>query len=207
VQSHEGFGTRVVKCSVECGFESEETGEVMPSLLLDAASFGGLVTRKGPCGKALIGWFRDNWDRNEYASFSTKAEWGWRMDAVGKGAKVEDATEIVQAATQQLQAAKKELTDTANQIERLSNVVLPMLAEKVTQLRSARMGLVSEVNASLGALRDIRQFFIESDYEKEVKRLEQFLGLCDRLKQLRQDGTLDVVSDVVIRLATQEVSK
>jgi hypothetical protein len=63
------------------------------------------------------------------------------------------------------------------------------------------MAAVNEISQSLQALRDIRKFFIESDYATEVGRLREFVALCEQVQRLKENGTLDAISDAILRLA------
>jgi hypothetical protein len=51
------------------------------------------------------------------------------------------------------------------------------------------------------ALGDVRQFFLEDDYKKEIARLHEFIDLCERLKALKEEGLLDAVSDIILKLS------
>lgn len=71
-------------------------------------------------------------------------------------------------------------------------------------IRSNRMNIVSECAHVVGALKDVRQFFLGPDYEREQKRLSDFVDLCERLKVLKDSGFLDTVADTMLRLAATE---
>jgi len=74
----------------------------------------------------------------------------------------------------------------------------------VQTVRSQRMTTVSECSSVVNALKDVRQFFLGPDYEREQKRLVEFVDLCERLKRLKDSGFLDTVADTMIRLASSE---
>jgi hypothetical protein len=71
----------------------------------------------------------------------------------------------------------------------------------IEDVRNSRFALVSEAATMAKSLREVRQFFIDKDYEKEINRLREFVELCERLVALKKDGTLDAVSDTMLRLA------
>jgi len=71
-------------------------------------------------------------------------------------------------------------------------------------VRSKRMTIVSECASVVNALKDVRQFFLGPDYERETKRLAEFVELCERMKALKDSGFLDTVADTMIRLASTE---
>jgi hypothetical protein len=83
----------------------------------------------------------------------------------------------------------------------LADIVQPSLMKQAQDLRSARMTVVSEVQQALGAMRDVRKFFLESDYETEMARLERFVKVCRELQALKDDGVLDAVCDSSLRLS------
>lgn len=68
-------------------------------------------------------------------------------------------------------------------------------------VRAWRMAITNERDLSLAALADIRKFFLSGDHEKEMSRLENFVRTCERLRSLAQDGTLEKVADVMLKLA------
>lgn len=76
---------------------------------------------------------------------------------------------------------------------RLSEQMLP-------QARSWRMAVDSELKQTLVAFGDIRKFFISPEHELEVKRLREFVDLCERLQKLKEAGFLDRVVDVILKL-------
>ena len=74
--------------------------------------------------------------------------------------------------------------------------------DAVLKVRSNRMASVTEASTVVNALKDVRQFFLGSDYEKETKRLAEFVDLCERLKKLKDSGFLDTVADTMLRLSS-----
>lgn len=75
---------------------------------------------------------------------------------------------------------------------------LPKHTEK---LRAWRMMVEREKDMSLKALRELRQFFLESEHEREMMRLNEFVSMAERLAKLAKDGTLEKVADVMLKLA------
>lgn len=69
------------------------------------------------------------------------------------------------------------------------------------ELRGTRFSAVSETTQMLSPLKELRQFFLGKDYDEEIKRLKEFVELCERLQKLKQDGTLDAVADTMVKLA------
>lgn len=75
------------------------------------------------------------------------------------------------------------------------------LPKHMEKLRLWRMSMERERDASLKALRELRQFFLEDSHEKEMQRLNEFVRTCERLRDLAADGTLEKVADVMLKLA------
>lgn len=76
---------------------------------------------------------------------------------------------------------------------KVSEAVLP-------EFRSWRMAMDSELTHSLKSFGEVRKFFLSPDHDKEIARLREFVELCERLKQLKEAGFLDKVTDTILRL-------
>jgi hypothetical protein len=68
-------------------------------------------------------------------------------------------------------------------------------------IRGKRIAMVSEATSITAALKEVRQFFIGSDYKTEMERLGEFVSLCERLQKLKDSGFLDQVADTMLNLA------
>lgn len=68
-------------------------------------------------------------------------------------------------------------------------------------IRQTRFSIVAETSQMSKPLREIRQFFLDKDYQTEVARLKEFVELCERLVELKRTGILDAVTDTMIKLA------
>lgn len=77
------------------------------------------------------------------------------------------------------------------------------LARHLNELREKRFGLEAETRLIMNQLKDVRQFFLESNYEEQIDRLRDFVTVCERLQALKESGFLDTVADTMIRLANQ----
>lgn len=80
------------------------------------------------------------------------------------------------------------------------------IREGIRHLRESRMMCTAEVAASMSALRDVRAFFLDKDYEAERARLKDFVELCERLVALQKSGALDAVADVALKLAVPQAA-
>jgi hypothetical protein len=122
----------------------------------------------------------------------------------GIGGSLEDSTQMVNTAANEAREAKETLQQLSNQVRAISDVIEPELAKQITTIRNQRIALVSELRQSLDMLKDVRKFFLESDYDKEMERMERFVRVCQQIKELKDDGTFDAVCDSAIRLAVRE---
>ena len=117
------------------------------------------------------------------------------------GLYMEKTVEQLKLINEEVLASKKIIQDVFNEMAAVGNQLNPLFRDQIAALRASRMSAVSEVQATLSAMKDIRKFFLESDYEKEIKRLGEFVALCKELKALKEDGTLDALCDVTLKLA------
>lgn len=67
-------------------------------------------------------------------------------------------------------------------------------------VREQRIAMGSETRLLMGSLKEVRQFFLEETYETEIRRLSEFIDLCERLKTLKDCGFLDTVADTMLKL-------
>ena len=116
---------------------------------------------------------------------------------------MEDTARMLEATNRQLVEAKETMQSLVNELGSAADVIGPSLMKHVQELRSARMTVTAEVRESLTALRDLRRFFLESDYESEMVRLERFVKLCREIQVLKADGVFDAVCESALRLAVK----
>ena len=117
---------------------------------------------------------------------------------------METTVEELRIANEEIEQSKKNMQGLFNELLSVRDNVEPLIKKQIEDIRHIRMTTVSEVGMALNALRDIRKFFLESDYEKEIKRLYDFVALCKELKKLKDDGTLDALCETAIKLAIKE---
>ena len=106
--------------------------------------------------------------------------------------------ELARTSLDATQAVKENCVTLARVVDDVERVA----KDAVQQVRSSRMSIVADCSTAVNAMRDVRQFFLGPDYEKEQKRLSEFVDLCERLKALKDSGFLDTVADTMIRLAS-----
>lgn len=100
--------------------------------------------------------------------------------------------------------SRKVLQESTENIGEIVNDFDRITKSAQQSIRSSRMNIVSECAHVVGALKDVRQFFLGPDYEREQKRLSDFVDLCERLKVLKDSGFLDTVADTMLRLAARD---
>jgi hypothetical protein len=88
----------------------------------------------------------------------------------------------------------------SNQIKEPWESYQAFIKKALEEVRGQRIALGSETRNLLIALKDVRTFFLDKDYETEIRRLHEFIDLCERLKALKDAGFLDTIADTLIKL-------
>lgn len=70
----------------------------------------------------------------------------------------------------------------------------------IRELRQFRMALASESKQISEACRDVRGFLMSDAHADEMRRLSEFVALCERLRELKRDGTLGYVVDAILKI-------
>lgn len=73
--------------------------------------------------------------------------------------------------------------------------------KRIHELRLRRMAFDAETRPLMASLRDVRSFFFDDKHQEEVRRLGEFVDLCERLQKLKASGFLDVVADTMLKLS------
>ena len=100
---------------------------------------------------------------------------------------MEDAAALLKTVTSEVAESKAVLQKLGEEVMDLSEIIGPALIQQIKDLRTSRMAVVSEVHQMLGALRDIRRFFLESEYAVEMGRLERLVSVCRDLPGAQGD--------------------
>lgn len=74
-------------------------------------------------------------------------------------------------------------------------------ADLMALLRDTRFSTVNETRQIMSQLRDVREFFLGDKHEEQIRRLSEFVDLCERLKKLHDSGFLNAVADTIIKLS------
>lgn len=108
----------------------------------------------------------------------------------------------------QLTALARAAFDARSVLDENMKQIVPLMQDFNAQvkvaledMRQSRFAVVGEIAHLLQPLKDVRAFLLGRDYEVEIARLKEFCGLCERLKALKEDGTLDALADTIIKLA------
>jgi hypothetical protein len=108
--------------------------------------------------------------------------------------------------------AKNELLEKAKQLDEVLshisaqahdefNTALKFSKAALEDLRQVRMSLCSETKLIMTELADIKKFFLANDYQTEITRLGEFVDLVERLQEMKQQGTLDLIADIILKLS------
>jgi hypothetical protein len=175
--------------------------DLINSLMSDAElhQLDKLLERRGPCNQ----WMRSYVDERNGHWVGSKIKIENMCYVINAGGRMEDTAEMMRLVSEDLKKARSEMDRTCKEVSTLTDVVLPLLHTNLQNIRSTRMSVENECRQCLTALRDVRKFFLESDYKTEIDRLNEFLELFARIKQLQKDGTLDLIADVMLKLATE----
>src|SRR5260221_14448096 len=74
------------------------------------------------------------------------------------------------------------------------------LTKELVNLREKRFGVDTETRLLMNQLKEVRQFFLAEDHDRQVDRLREFVDLCERLRALKESGFLDTVADTILKL-------
>jgi hypothetical protein len=117
------------------------------------------------------------------------------------GLHMETADALLRAINEEVGESSKILKATFNEVNATYELLEPKLAEMIHKVRASRMTVTTELKQSLNIMKDVRKFFLESDFKIEMERLERFVELGERLKAMIDDGTMDAITDIVLKLA------
>lgn len=76
--------------------------------------------------------------------------------------------------------------------------------DRLKNLRMTRMAIDSEMRQLMASFREVRNFFLDANYETEISRLKEFVELCQHLQVLRDTGFLDKIADTMLLLGERK---
>ena len=92
------------------------------------------------------------------------------------------------------------LQQSYNELLKTHGLIAPQIIKMSKELREKRLALTTEIKSSISLMRDIRKFFLEKDHKIEINRIEEFLNVCERVKALIEDGTMDTITETILKL-------
>lgn len=96
--------------------------------------------------------------------------------------------------------ARRAIDESMNQLGQMFDNFDTLAKQLLGSIRQNRFAIVSELHQIMTPMKDLRSFFSGPEYDSEIRRLQEFVDLCERLEGLQQRGTLDAVSDTLIKL-------
>lgn len=70
----------------------------------------------------------------------------------------------------------------------------------LTEFRQWRMAMNAESKIVTQDFAEVRKFFLSKDHEEEIRRLSEFVNLCERLQALKSSGFLDTITETILKL-------
>lgn len=101
----------------------------------------------------------------------------------------------------QLNELHKPLRQKFDEIKAMMTETSQELKAGIEDLRQTRFASIKEFTDILTPLKDIRQFFAGIKHEEEIKKLSEFVELCERLKMLKDSGFLDRITETMLSMA------
>jgi hypothetical protein len=120
------------------------------------------------------------------------------------GVIMEDVNALLMKLNEATEESVEVIQETYNDVLSVSSHLIPELGDLIKKVRDKRGAVVRELSQTLNMMKDVRKFFLEKDYETEVERLERFCSVAERLRTLMDDGTLDAISDIILKLHMTE---
>jgi hypothetical protein len=154
-----------------------------------------------PCRRAAIVIVRASEITTGYSRDGVMYRSSAKASILTIGGMMEDVTGLLKASKEEIVESKRVLEGLKNDVDALYDAIAPSLLKQIKEIRASRMNVVSEVREALTAMRDLRKFFLEKDYEVEMARLERFVRLCKEIQALKQSGIFDAVCDSALHLA------
>lgn len=70
----------------------------------------------------------------------------------------------------------------------------------LNEFRSWRMAMTAEGKIVTQEFAEVRKFFLSKDHDEEIRRLGEFVSLCERLQALKASGFLEVITETMLKL-------
>ena len=124
---------------------------------------------------------------------------------IGKVGIIMEATPaLIKEVNAEAMDSREILRQLANDVTVTAKMLHPQLISMTKKIRESRQTVTIELNKSLTLMKDVRKFFLEKEYKVEMERLEKFVQIGERMHALIENGTMDAVCDVILKLSMQE---
>ena len=115
------------------------------------------------------------------------------------GATMETSNILLREINSEAEASKKTFRGLLNDMKAGNKNMRPGLLELSCETRTSRVEITTELQKALTVMKDVRKFFLESEYIEEVARLGEVVSVVERMKALIQDGTYNIVLKLIIK--------
>lgn len=120
------------------------------------------------------------------------------------GAMMERDSMVLDKMNDEVERSREILQKTFDEARKTNDLLEPQLVAMVKRLRDTRMTVTTELQKSLNMMKDVRRFFFDKDHHEEIRRLKEFITLAEQLRMLIQDGTMDAITDAILKLQIGE---
>ncbi len=116
------------------------------------------------------------------------------------GVLMEHVKEAIEEIRGDIKKSQETLQQSYNELLKMHDLFSPQIVKMSKQLREKRTALLTEVKLSMTLFKDIRKFFIEKEHKTEINNIKEFAEVCERVKKLIDDGTMDAITDAILKL-------
>jgi hypothetical protein len=116
------------------------------------------------------------------------------------GVIMENVNEAFDESRKDIEKSAETLQQSYNELIKIHNLLAPQLVKVHTDMGNKRRALMTEVKLSISLMKDIRKFFLEKEHIDEIERIKEFCDVCERLRSLITDGTMDTITDSILKL-------
>ena len=155
----------------------------------------------GPINRVFVNSFRQEREKIPTHMGHDKVPMTDELLMLAIGVKMEQTKAMLTSINAEVVESKNTLQSLANEVSALADVIAPSLIKQIDEIRKSRMAMASEIRELISPMRDLRKFFLESDYEIEMQRMERFVKLCRDVQELKSSGVFDAVADTALRLS------
>lgn len=122
------------------------------------------------------------------------------LSGVYTGAHMEKVSSELELTRDEMKALLDDIKKLSNDIVKIQNVFEPKLLDLIKDIRSKRQALNVELSSMLRMMKDIRKFFLENEHSTQMALLGEFIGVLGKLKGFIDDGTMDAIVDMIVKL-------